>query len=216
MLYRFLYHAKNFNLHTKLLSVTDLQRNAFCKIFFSQNIMHVSKISHAKWRNACSIFRSKLARKRKPAPETIEYIHDCLRWNASHAQASLEFRPLLVTHRHWWIVYRRREFVGKASSFFSPTYTATTGVQKCPICPFPRATNPTSLVSSHPKYRASLITGDGQKATPLLLYDEYSSTGRLKIQVLYSYLVTFVRVSCCVRMYVRKLLDRSFQREVFA
>lgn len=173
--------------------------------------MHILSILHSKRRNAWSTFHGKLARKREPAPRP-ENIHDCLRWNGSHAQASLEFRPSLVTRRHRWIVHRRRESERKASSFFSPTYMVTTGVQKCPICPFPRATDPASLVSSHPEYHAPLITSDGQKATPLLLYDENSPRGRLKIRVLYSSPLceTDVVYVCTCESY------RSFQRKVFA
>lgn len=85
------------------ISRRDLQRNAFCKKFVNRKI-------------TCAYFES-FARQTKErvvdlpwqiSPQTgspalrPENIHDCLRWNGSHAQASLEFRPSLVTRRHWW------------------------------------------------------------------------------------------------------------------
>lgn len=69
-------------------------------------------------------------------------------------------------------------------------------------------------VSSHTECRASLITSDGQKATSLLLRVR-SHREHLKIRVLY-YLTAFVRTWRGVRTYGdRKVLDRSFQHEVF-
>lgn len=99
----------------------------------------------------------------------------------------------------------------------SSQYIATSGVQKCPICPFPRPTDPTVPAWFRPTpsiARRSLPATDKRRPH---FYSRrvLSRRGRLKIRVLY-YLAAFVRAWLGVRTCGdRKVPDRSFQREVF-
>lgn len=101
---------------------------------------------------------------------------------------------------------------GKAGFVFQPPFplslslragcTATPGVQKCPICPFP--TQPYQL--GFPPSRVSCVAHYQRrtKGDPTSTLDEYSPRGRLKIRVLYYRLATFVQARSCTA-YVRRI-----------
>lgn len=87
----------------------------------------------------------------------------------------------------------------------SSQYIATSGVQKCPICPFPRPTDPTVPAWFRPTpsiARRSLPATDKRRPH---FYSRrvLSRRGRLKIRVLY-YLAAFVRAWLGVRAAIGK------------
>lgn len=126
--------------------------------FSVEKSLLVSWVSVAKWRNTRLTFRGKLARKTR-TDRSDRRTSDYLRWNGSHAQASLEFRPSLVTcrHRKGWNTAAAGELPRESRARFSlpARIWATSGVQKCPICPFPtNRPDHISLVSSLVEFRA--------------------------------------------------------------
>lgn len=154
-----------------------------------------------KWRNAWSTFRGKLARKREPAPKP-ENIHDCLQWNGSHAQASLEFRPSLVTRRHRRTVHRRRE---RRARFSSPIYSDN-GRPEVSNLSISASNRPGQLgfVPSRVSRVAHYQRRTKGDPTFTLRRVLYSPRGHLKIRVLYSSPLCETDV-VYVCMYVRKL-----------